>query len=147
MSKAVPKSPAGQPTAPSSVAPAPTPATPAPATNSNAPAPANEPFWPVRVAGILVFTLACTGVGWTLWSISKHLPPDNLAAIVQAHLPAIIGMPIAALFSVAIVAAARSLGGPFSIQIVGLRAEGATATMLLWLTAFGAIVVAIRALW
>ena len=56
-------------------------------------------------------------------------------------------MPVSAILGVAIVCLARGIGGPVSIQIVGLRAEGATASVLLWIATFAASAFAIRALW
>jgi hypothetical protein len=77
----------------------------------------------------------------------RRLPDAQLLRLVMAHGPAIVGIPAAALLSLTIVAAARCIGGVATIQVMGLRAEGATATLLLWIAAFLTCVLAIRALW
>lgn len=106
-----------------------------------------EKYWPIRGSALILTIVACTSAIIGIKVIVCRLSNDQLFALVQAHAPAIVGIPAAALFSLAIVSAARSIGGAAKISIAGLRAEGATATVVLWIAAFLTLVLAIRALW
>lgn len=139
-------------TAPAPPPPNAAPATPPPAgstggsaspTQSTAP----EAFWPIRGSALIVTIIACVTATISIVVLVRRLPDSQLLGLVLAHGPAIVGIPAAALLSLAIVAAARCIGGAATIQVIGLRAEGATATLLLWIAAFLACVLAIRALW
>lgn len=80
----------------------------------------------------------------------------NAAAVLSAtpsqsfvgdHAPALIGLPIAASFATALVCGARALESDFRIEFLGLRADGAAAVLLTWVTVFAALVLALRGLW
>ncbi len=117
-------------------------------TPSTAPSPtAPEAFWPIRGSALIVTIIACVTATISIVVLVGRLPEAELLGLVLAHGPAIVGIPAAALLSLAIIAVARCIGGAATIQIIGLRAEGATATLLLWIAAFLACVLAIRALW
>lgn len=107
----------------------------------------HEDYWPIRGSALILSIVACVSAIIGIKVIVCRLSNDQLVALVQAHAPAIVGIPAAALFSLAIVSAARSIGGAAKISIAGLRAEGATATLVLWIAAFLTFVLAIRALW
>ncbi len=111
-----------------------------------APSP-EEPFWPYRGWALIMAALALIAALVSIWCLVRSLPDDKILDLALRHGPAIVGIPVAALFSIATVALARCLGGPANIQIIGIRATGTTATLLLWLGAFLAFVFAIRALW
>lgn len=144
-------------TAPAPSPPNAAPATPPPAgTTGGSASPAQsaaaalttpEAFWPIRGSALIVTIVACVTAIISTVVLVRRLPDPQLLGLVIAHGPAIIGIPAAALLSLAIVAAARCIGGPATIQVIGLRAEGATAMLLLWIAAFLACVLAIRALW
>jgi ABC-type proline/glycine betaine transport system permease subunit len=106
-----------------------------------------EDFWPIRGSALILSIVACASAVIGIKVIVCSLSNDQLFALVQAHAPAIVGIPAAALFSLAIVSAARSIGGIAKINIAGMHAEGATATLVLWIAAFLTFVLAIRALW
>ena len=134
--------------APSSPPPAaPSTGSPAPLAPSSPPAVPREAFGAARRTAVAVAVLALICLTIALVCAVRRLQPDHLAALIQAHGPAVIGMPVSAILGLAIVCLARGIGGPVSIQIVGLRAEGATATVLLWIVTFTASAFAIRALW
>ncbi|MFA7585392.1 MAG: hypothetical protein WCY11_04230 [Novosphingobium sp.] len=95
----------------------------------------------------MIAALACVTVILSIRYLAGRLSDAQILGLVFAHGPAIVGIPAAALLSLAVVALARGVAGVPSIQIAGLRAEGATATLLLWLATFLACVFAIRALW
>jgi len=137
---APPSPPVPAPAAPSSGLSAP----PAP---SSPPAVLRETFGAARGAAVAVAVLALICLTVALVCTACRLQPDHLVALIQAHGPAVIGMPVSAILGLAIVCLARGIGGPVSIQIIGLRAEGATATVLLWIATFAASAFAIRALW
>jgi hypothetical protein len=133
---------------PNESAPRPTsPKEAAPATFDYNATPSREPFWPYRGWALIIAALALVAVPIGIWCVVHRLPDEKILDLVVRHGPAIVGIPAAALLSLAAVALARGLGGPTTIQIIGLHAEGATATFLLWLGAFLACVFAIRALW
>lgn len=119
----------------------------APATSDDAAPPSKEPFWPYRGWAFIIAALALIAVPIGIWCLVRRLPDDKILELALRHGPAIVGVPAAALLSLAVVALARGLGGPATIHIIGLRAAGATATFLLWLGGFLACVFAIRALW
>lgn len=120
-------------------------ASPAPSTAVASTTP--EAFWPIRGSALIVAIIACVTEVISIVVLVRRLPDTQLLGLVLVHGPAIFGIPAAALLSLAIVAAARCIGGAATIQVMGLRAEGATATLLLWIAAFLACVLAIRALW
>lgn len=127
---------------------APPPPNVAPATSpSTAASTAPEAFWPTRGSALIVAAIACVTAVISIVVLVRHLPSAQLLGLVLVHGPAIVGIPAAALLSLAIVAVARCIGGAATIQVMGLRAEGATATLLLWIAAFLSCVLAIRALW
>ncbi|MBB4096816.1 hypothetical protein [Sphingomonas kyeonggiensis] len=106
-----------------------------------------EAFWPVRGSALVIAIVTCATTTIGIVTLVRRLPDAQLLRLVLAHGPAIVGIPAAALLSLTIVAVARCIGGGAMIQVMGLRAEGATATLLLWIAAFLACVLAIRALW
>ena len=108
---------------------------------------APEAFWPFRGSAFIVAIIACSTAIISIILLIRRLTDAQFLELILAHGPAIVGIPAAALFSVAAVAVARCIGGPATIQVISFRVEGATATLLLWITAFLACVVAIRALW
>lgn len=120
-------------------------ASPTPSTAAASTAP--EAFWPIRGSALIVAITAFLTAIISILELLRRLPDAQLLGLVLAHGPAIVGVPAAAFLSLAIVAAARCIGGAATIQVMGLRAEGATATVLLWIVAFLACVLAIRALW
>ena len=124
-----------------------TPTEAAPAASDDAAKPPKEPFWPYRGSALIIAVVALVAVPIFIRGLVQRLPDDKVLDLVMRHGPAIVGIPAAALLSLTAVSAARALGGPATIKIVGLRAKGATATFLLWIAAFLACVVAIRALW
>jgi hypothetical protein len=106
-----------------------------------------EAFWPIRGSALIVAIVTCVTAVVSIIVLVCRLSDAQLIRLVLAHGPAIVGIPAAAFLGLAIVAVARCIGGPATIQIMGLRVEGATATLLLWIAAFLACVLAIRALW
>jgi hypothetical protein len=145
MTAAAPSPPNAAPPTPPPARPTGGSASPTPSTATAATAP--EAFWPIRGSALIVTIIACGTAIISIVVLVRRLPDAQLLGLVLAHGPAIVGIPAAALLSLAIVASARCIGGAATIQVMGLRAEGATATLLLWIAAFLTCVLAIRALW
>lgn len=133
-----------QPAPPSPLMPGPSAGSPAPFSPPTLP---KETFGAARKTAVAVAVLALICLTIPLACTVCRLEPAHLAALIQTHGPAVIGMPVSAILGLVIVCLARGIGGPVSIQIVGLRAEGATAGVLLWIATFAASAFAIRALW
>lgn len=68
-------------------------------------------------------------------------------ALIRDHVPAALGIPILAALSTAIVCGARAHDAGSQVELLGLRAEGASAAVLSWVVVFGVLVTALRALW
>lgn len=68
-------------------------------------------------------------------------------ALVRDHAPALLGLPVLVALATAIICGARTLDTRARVEILGLRANGAGATILSWVLVFSALVIALRALW
>ena len=71
----------------------------------------------------------------------------DLATIVDRHRLAILGTPSAAAAALIFVALAHVLDGPIALDFLGLKAVGARATSIIWISAILAISWSFRALW
>lgn len=75
------------------------------------------------------------------------LPPSDLAIFVDRHGPAVVGIPVAMAVAFVLVGIVRAVEGPIRLEILGVKAGGAGAAALVWILAFCAVAMAIRALW
>jgi hypothetical protein len=83
--------------------------------------------------------------------IARHLfgaltSPD-LVAIINRHGPAVLGIPAACAAALILVGLVRTLDGRIALDMLGVKADGAGATAIIWIATFLAIILSIRALW
>jgi hypothetical protein len=75
------------------------------------------------------------------------LGSSDLAAIIERHGPAVLGIPAAAAVAFVLVGLVRALDGPLALDALGLKVEGAGAAAVIWIAVFLAISLSFRALW
>lgn len=95
----------------------------------------------------LVALLALGGLGWGAWRLSVRLNAASLAALLDRHGPALLGVPTAAALAIAVTGIARAFDGKIRLDLLGLRVEDAAGTGTLWIAVFLAVILAIRTLW
>ena len=95
------------------------------------------------VAGIFVLgTLA-----FVLIIYMARKQPDFYAISVR-HFLVVVGLPLAALASIFVVLLFRVVaGGQISVSLLGLKFEGASGPVIMWVICFLAIVLAFNTLW
>jgi holo-[acyl-carrier protein] synthase len=64
------------------------------------------------------------------------LVSTDLAAIIDRHGPAVLGIPMASAAAIILVGLVRALDGPIALDMLGVKAEGAGATAIIWIAAF-----------
>jgi hypothetical protein len=69
------------------------------------------------------------------------------AKFYDQHGPAAIGIPVAGTSALLLVSLARALDGPMSLDLFGIKSEGASATCIVWAILFLVIGLSFRALW
>jgi hypothetical protein len=67
--------------------------------------------------------------------------------LYDQHGPAAIGIPVAGLSALLLVCLARALDGPMSLDLFGMKSEGASATCVMWAMHFLVIGLSFSALW
>ncbi|SDE72048.1 hypothetical protein SAMN05216337_103318 [Bradyrhizobium brasilense] len=67
--------------------------------------------------------------------------------LYDQHGPAAIGIPVAGVSALLLVSLARALDGPMSLDLFGIKSEGASATCIVWAILFLVIGLSFRALW
>lgn len=67
--------------------------------------------------------------------------------LYDQHGPAAIGIPVAGIAALLLVSLARALDGPMSLDLFGIKSEGAAATCIVWAILFLVIALSFRALW
>lgn len=76
------------------------------------------------------------------------LAPSNFwMEIVKEHFAAIVGLPVAAIFSVFLVVVLQQTSGPVKFEGLGFKFEGTSGQVVLWILCFFAIAIAIKLLW
>ena len=98
------------------------------------------------VTWVLVLTVPVAAI-FLLTGYLTLMPYDALVDITKAHFPAIIGLPLAAIFSTFIVVGLQQTAGPVKFEGLGFKFEGSSGQVVLWVFCFLAIAVAIRLLW
>lgn len=68
-------------------------------------------------------------------------------ALVREKFPAIIGLPIAALFSLFIVVMLRITTGPIEFEAEKIKIKGAAGPVIFWVICFVSIALSIKLLW
>lgn len=85
------------------------------------------------------------GAGSHRWiSISIKVLSEE---ILKNHFAAVVGLPMAGIFSLWVVTILRSKSGPIEFDAFGLRFRGASGPVVLWVLCFLAIAFAIKLLW
>lgn len=96
----------------------------------------------VAVLGTIAF---CAGSLWILiWSIYNE---SFWIDIVQRQVPAVVGLPLAAIASLCLVVLLESTSGRVELEVIGFKLKGAAGPAILWVICFLAMAVAIRANW
>ncbi|MCW3474696.1 hypothetical protein [Limobrevibacterium gyesilva] len=117
-------------------------------TDSTPPIPPAQPQlgWLVRIAfsGLAAIGLV---VLWRLWRLAAEVPAMELGGLVARHGAVLIGVPAAAVLALFLIGIVRAIDGPIEFDVLGLRARGAGAAIILWIAAFVAIGLSIRAVW
>jgi hypothetical protein len=75
------------------------------------------------------------------------LGPIDPVKLYDQHGPAAIGIPVAGLSALLLVCLARALDGPMSLDLFGIKSEGASATCIVWAILFLVVGLSFRALW
>jgi hypothetical protein len=104
-------------------------------------------IWVRRLVGIMGIALLV--VPYLFWMIML-LPysfDDKAGAILQAHYPAVIGLPAAAGVSYILVVFLRQSEGPIEISGPGFTLKGAAGPVVLWALCFFVITWAIKEVW
>lgn len=78
---------------------------------------------------------------------SGFLATIDPAKVYDQHGPATIGIPVAGISALLLVSLARAFDGPMSLDLFGIKSEGASATCIVWAILFLVIGLSFRALW
>jgi hypothetical protein len=84
---------------------------------------------------------------YLLRQLASMLSAADVGTLVSQHGPTVFGLPVAALVALCLVALMRTLDGRSRFELLGFKAEGASASSVLWIAAFLAITLSIRVLW
>jgi hypothetical protein len=107
----------------------------------------NQPVsWLSRVAFGALAAMALVFL-CALWTLVEKIPAMDLAGIVERHGIAFIGVPVAAALALFLISVIRAIDGPMEFDLLGLRANGAGAAIILWIAVFVAVGLLIRAMW
>ena len=82
-------------------------------------------------------------VSWFL----HYIEPGLIEGVIKEHFAATVGLPMAALLAAFTVVALRHSDGPMKFEGLGLKFEGASGQVMLWVISFLSIAAAIRLLW
>ena len=74
-------------------------------------------------------------------------PYEMMVELVKSHFPAIVGLPVAAVFAVFLVVVLQQTSGPVKFEGLGFRFEGTSGQVVLWVFTFLSIAGAIKLLW
>lgn len=110
------------------------------------PAPTFAGAGPFRVVHGLISVASIAGLAALGWYCLATLGPSG-AALLDRHGPCVIGVPLAVGVATALVGGVRALDGELQFELLGLKAAGAGATLIGWVTTFSTVALAVRALW
>lgn len=99
---------------------------------------------------ILTWVLAFVvpmAAGAVLHGFVTLIPYDVMLEIVRQQFAAIVGLPIAGVFSVFLVVVLQQTTGPISFKGLGFEFEGTSGQVVLWMMCFLSIAGAIKLLW
>jgi hypothetical protein len=84
---------------------------------------------------------------WGLWRLVAKVPATELAGLLERHGAALIGIPAASALALFLIGIIRAIDGPIEFDVLGMRVKGAGAAIILWIAAFVAVGLSIRAVW
>jgi hypothetical protein len=84
---------------------------------------------------------------WGLWRLVAKEPATELAGLLERHGAALIGIPAASALALFLIGIIRAIDGPIEFDVLGMRAKGAGAAIILWIAAFVTVGLSIRAVW
>ena len=101
--------------------------------------------WLARIAfgGLAAIGLV---VLWLCRLVAK-VPATELAGLLERHGAALIGNPAASALALFLIGIIRAIDGPIEFDVLGMRAKGAGAAIILWIAAFVTVGLSIRAVW
>jgi hypothetical protein len=102
--------------------------------------------WLARVAfgGLAPASLL---VLWQLWRLVAELPATEFASLIERHGAALLGIPTAIALAFFVIGMTCTIEGTIEFDLLGLRASGAAAAIILWTIVFVATGLLIRAVW
>jgi len=98
----------------------------------------------VSIVGFVV--LASVVLALIAFVITRWNDPE-IRKIAADHLQATVGLPIAGVFAVLIVAVFQTAAGPIEFDAPGFTFKGVSGPIIMWLFSFLAIVYSIHLLW
>ena len=102
--------------------------------------PKNIITWVLILIVPVVAVLAVTG-------LLNFMEPGLMREVEKEHFAAVVGLPMAALLSAFIVVGLRHSEGPIKFETLGMKFEGASGQVILWIICFLSIALAIKLLW
>ncbi|MCJ2183699.1 hypothetical protein MTR62_13510 [Novosphingobium sp. 1949] len=101
----------------------------------------------MRVVAGTVATGLLVALGFGFWWCRGILAADEWTQLVRLHMPAIAGVPFAAVMAFSVTLTARAIGGSGAVVSWGIRFGGMAVSALFWILTFLATTLAIRMLW
>ena len=83
----------------------------------------------------------------TIMGLVSLIEPGFLKTIVVEHFAAVIGLPMSALLAAFIVSGLHYAEGTIKFEGLGMKFEGASGQIILWIVCFLSIAVTIKLLW
>jgi len=102
--------------------------------------PKNIITWVLILIVPVVAVVAVTG-------LLNYMEPGLMKEIVKDHFAAVVGLPMSALLSAFIVVGLRHTEGSIKFEGLGMKFEGASGQVILWVICFLSIAAAIKLLW
>lgn len=97
--------------------------------------------WVVLIGGALFAVFFVVGGAYLM------LYEPKFSAIALGNVPTTIGLPCAALTSLALVVFLRTTDGPIEFDVFGLKFKGASGPIVMWVLCFLSMAGAIHLLW
>jgi hypothetical protein len=101
----------------------------------------------VQILYALLAAAIFTAIVQVIRNRSGLLATIDPAKIYDQHGPAAIGIPVAGISALLLVSLARALDGPMSLDLFGIKSDGAAATCIVWAILFLVIGLSFRVLW
>ncbi len=98
------------------------------------------------VSVLLLIAVPILGIS-ILVGLMVFCPPEEWVAIIRNHFASTVGLSLAALAAAFIVIGLRQSSGPIKFEGFGVKFEGSSGEVILWIICFLSIVGSIRLLW